>query len=670
MTAPGSATARSAAAAAFLAGFACMAAELTAVRVLAPHFGDSAYVWTNVIGVILFALALGAYSGGRLAGRDDASRWPTRLLAASGLCLAAAPLLAGPVGAFLLPPSLPLDAAMPAIVRGSFVASALLFVPPMLLLGAVAPLLVALLARASVPVGRAAGTVSAAGTLGSLLGTFAATHGLVPHLGSRGSLWVSALALVVAGLIVARRGRAQSLVACALVGASWFAHSGVVRVAPPGQELLAERESHYQFLQVLRQPAGDGPARTRLVINEGLDSFHSLAVDGSSFTGGAYYDWHAVVPWLAGEGRRPDGLRVLSIGDAAGSLRKVYAAAHPGCVFDGVDLDPATMELGERFFAGPKAAGASFALDGRLFVAQARDRWHAIHVDAYAHQVYVPAHLASREFFLAARERLLDDGVLACNVGALHPADPVLRAIGTTVASVFGHAIATQVPDSRNFLLVARRGRSPDPACLPPVVPEVGHLGAADAETLRTVLRKAGDPKVWYDVGRGGELLVDDRPVLDHLLHASYVQTADPDVVVACRGAVDPRGAEIDAFEAARRRDWQRVLDIVADSRAPTADLRELAGDARWSLRQLGAAAREYRAGAGLTDGAARDRLRRKLDQVVADAGPAAAAAAVAARNGWFALAAIAALGALAWVVQSRLRCPTGASMPAERPVG
>ena len=37
-------------------------------------------------------------------------------------------------------------------------------------------------------------------------------------------------------------------------------------------------------------------------------------------------------------------------------------------------------------------------------------RWHVIHVDAYAHQVYVPAHLASREFFAACRERLLPGG--------------------------------------------------------------------------------------------------------------------------------------------------------------------------------------------------------------------------------------------------------------------
>ena len=69
--APSAAGIRAGAAAgvAFLAGFGCMAAELTGVRLLAPHFGDSAYVWTNVIGVILAALACGAWFGGRAAAR-------------------------------------------------------------------------------------------------------------------------------------------------------------------------------------------------------------------------------------------------------------------------------------------------------------------------------------------------------------------------------------------------------------------------------------------------------------------------------------------------------------------------------------------------------------------------------------------------------------------------
>jgi predicted membrane-bound spermidine synthase len=109
-------------AAAALAGFACMAAELTAVRLLAPHFGDSAYVWTNVIGVILAALAAGALLGGRLAQRPQAPRTLRRLLVAAGLLLVLVPFLSLPLGAWLLPADLPLDAAMPALVRGSFVA--------------------------------------------------------------------------------------------------------------------------------------------------------------------------------------------------------------------------------------------------------------------------------------------------------------------------------------------------------------------------------------------------------------------------------------------------------------------------------------------------------------------------------------------------------------------
>ena len=52
---------------AFLGGAAVMTLELAAVRLLAPRFGDSAPVWTNTIGVILVALALGASLGGRLA---------------------------------------------------------------------------------------------------------------------------------------------------------------------------------------------------------------------------------------------------------------------------------------------------------------------------------------------------------------------------------------------------------------------------------------------------------------------------------------------------------------------------------------------------------------------------------------------------------------------------
>ena len=244
-------------------GFGVMAAELTAVRLLAPHFGDSAYVWTNVIGVILAAMALGAVVGGRLSAEPGAGRWPARLLLIAGALLLIAPYLASLLGDLLLPDDLPLDAAMPALIRGSLVAAAGVFAPPLMLLAAVSPLLIVLLAKAGRSVGRAAGDVAAAGTIGSLVGTFVATHWLVPWFGCRIAMTISAVVLLgAAALVVARKQRAIAGAGLLLSVVMLFAHQGPLRPAPTGVKLVAERETPYQFLQVHESEGSDRPART------------------------------------------------------------------------------------------------------------------------------------------------------------------------------------------------------------------------------------------------------------------------------------------------------------------------------------------------------------------------------------------------------------------------
>src|SRR5690606_31378747 len=66
----------------FTSGFALMAFELAAARILAPYIGSSTYVWTSVIGVIIASLSLGYYAGGRLADKHH------RLAEVAWLCLA------------------------------------------------------------------------------------------------------------------------------------------------------------------------------------------------------------------------------------------------------------------------------------------------------------------------------------------------------------------------------------------------------------------------------------------------------------------------------------------------------------------------------------------------------------------------------------------------------
>jgi hypothetical protein len=90
------------------------------------------------------------------------------------------------------------------------------------------------------------------------------------------------------------------------------------------------------------------------------------------------------------------------------------------------------------------------------------------------------------------------------------------------------------------------------------------------------------------------------------------------------------------AYSAGLARNWSEVLAAVASSRNETASLRELAGHARWSLRQLRSARAEYEAAlAATSDPAVSERLRGNLASVAQDLELITRAEKVAVRNGW-----------------------------------
>ncbi len=500
-----------------VAGAGTMTVELAAVRLLAPWFGTSLVVWTNVIGVILLALSLGYLVGARLS----AGALPLARLGGV-LCVAAAftawlPFGAGAVAELFLPSELALDEAAALILWGSLAASLVLFLPPATLLGAVAPLAVEAVQRVeSGHAGRAGGRVLAASTAGSLVGVFGTSHWFVPGIGLSATFLGAACAFGLAGLVAVLLGRgAKTIAAAALlaVGGGLVLSRATGPDLAEGWELLAAEESAYQSVRVAENVAFDPPMR-HLQVNEGFDSFQSVwQPEPGLLPEGYYYNYFALpLHWSGGTGR----FRVQVLGLGAGTAWRVLEGASPaGLTLDlaGVELDPTVLDLARAHMDlvdGVEDRRVASGVDARVALRAPDEPWDLVVLDCYANQVEIPPHLSTREFFAAVRERLAPGGWLAANLGGFGFDDPVVSAVASTCSAAFdAPVLLVRVPSSRNFVLYARRGGG---------LPLEGEgLAAPAGEVARRLLAQLEVPGSFRVVSDGGLVLTDDQNPIDKL---------------------------------------------------------------------------------------------------------------------------------------------------------
>jgi len=507
-----------------VAGAGTMVVELAAVRLLAPWYGTSSTVWTNVIGVVLLALALGYLLGARWAGTERPLRRLGFVLLCAGLVTAWLPFLAPIVARGFLPDGTTLDRAAMQIQWGSLATALVLFLPAALALGAVGPLAVEIdQRRRSSHAGNAGGRVLAASTLGSLVGTFGTTHVLVPVLGLQQSFLLAALVLGGLGALVlwsaGRNARVTGGAALMFIAGSFLAVPGQAELGE-GERLLADAQSPYQAVRVVER--GSGPDRVReLQVNEGFDSFQSVWRPKSGFLGpGYYYDHFALPAWL--DEKRVGSWRTCVVGLGAGTAWRVLESTLPGSlVLDGVgiELDPQVVAFGREWMDLAQADTPGRLVlsgwDGRAGLRAVDGGFDQIILDAYANQVEIPAHLCSIEFFREVRAALRPGGWLSVNVGAFGHEDPVVQGLARTACAAFEQPVAlVRVPFSRNVALIVREGAAPLPDELPADLPNGwGEWLALEQATV--VLDDRSDP------------LTDDRNAIERLQHASLRRAAE-----------------------------------------------------------------------------------------------------------------------------------------------
>jgi spermidine synthase len=484
----------------FVVGTASLGAEIAAARLLAPYFGASTIVWANTIGVVLVALSVGYWFGGRIADRHPQMRALCAMVLGAAVLMALVPFAAKPFLGFSV-------SAFETISVGGFLGSLLgvlaLVALPVALLGAASPWAIRLAVAEVERSGEVAGRLYAISTAGSLFGTMIAALVLIPFAGTQRTFL--ALALALALVAVAGLGWRFAAVPVALMGAVIAIPEGTIKAADTGR-VLYEAQTTHQYARVVEQPDGDRV----LELNEG-QAVHSLYRPGSYLTGG-YWDGNLVLP-AASVAAPPR--RVAILGNAAGTVARAYGRFFPATGVDAVEIDSELTNLGRRFFDLRNPRMRTFAEDARPWLERAEGGYDAIMVDAYR-QPYIPFYLATREFFALARDRLAPGGVVIVNVGHPEGSDDLEQVLGTTMAAAFPGVLRYPI-EPTNTLLVAS---------------EAPISAARMRRHLRGLpqgLRAAADEAAASLAPRlgGGEVYTDDRAPVEWLVDASLLGYAE-----------------------------------------------------------------------------------------------------------------------------------------------
>jgi spermidine synthase/MFS family permease len=185
----------------FMASCCTMVLELVAGRILAPFIGVSLYTWTSIIGVCLAGISAGNFLGGVLADKAGSRRTLGLILLGGGLFS----LIILPMAALDLTTVIPKESPIGArdfwLIFRIVVVTALLFLPPTLILGMVSPIVIKLALTDLRQTGSIAGKIYAFSTVGSIVGTFLTGFYLVSAFGTRSIILGVAIILIAMAFV-------------------------------------------------------------------------------------------------------------------------------------------------------------------------------------------------------------------------------------------------------------------------------------------------------------------------------------------------------------------------------------------------------------------------------------------------------------------------------------
>jgi len=406
---------------AIICGALIMVIEVLGSRVVGPFFGVSLFVWTSLISVTLLALAIGYAIGGFLSDKYPQTRYLYYFIFAAGVFTLAIPFIK----------VLVLKACMPMGLRaGAFMSTAILFGPPLIMLGCVSPYLAKTATEELSKLGRVVGSLYALSTLGSTVGTIATGFVLIAYMGVDNIFYMvgSMLILLSISYMLIFERKLWPLAGILVLFIVVPQQQPKVRVAEDGTriEIKYHHNSYYGDLKVVDYSYKDRHIRELLIDGQaqgGIDMSNQLT----------FFDYIYYVQFLS-KMNQPDGKSCLVIGMGLGIVPSWFEKQGIPC--DVVDIDPTVFTV-SMLFNPYDHKGQFYTDDARYYLSTTEKRYDYLILDVFNGEV-TPSHLVSIEALALIKQKLSPIGVLTINLaGSLHTKTFMTASVIKTLSNVF-----------------------------------------------------------------------------------------------------------------------------------------------------------------------------------------------------------------------------------------
>ncbi len=479
---------------AFFAWAGVMVFEILGSRVVGPYIGNSLFVWTSLIALILWALSYGNYQGGKIADRSADLHVISFILLLVSISLVILVIVKDPV-------LLNISSLFPDVRISSIWIAFFLFWPTSFLLGLLSPIITKIRLTHMESSWSVVWKIWSIATIGSIIGTMGAWFVLIPFFGV--TELIILLGIFFLGLSLLCDYKHYIIAQCIVW--IWLI---IVQIFYVHYEKISEENNFYTYdtsYSHIRVSERTEQFSWKLIRDLRIDDItHAWMYTDTNDLVYQYTKFYDIFDAL-----NPNAKNVVMFWGAAYSYPKHFLEKYPDKNLDVIEIDPKITQIARDHFNLVDSPKLNIThADARVFLNTTANKYDVILWDAFGSFVSIPYQLTTIEVAQKKFDMLSSDGVVILNViGSLQWNNArFLEAEYKTYSEIFPEVFIIPVYSSnsnasQNIMLVASKN------------PELAKQWVSNTQYLDLFSRK-----MVLNIPDSTEILTDNYAPVDYMV--------------------------------------------------------------------------------------------------------------------------------------------------------